>query len=190
MEHSIFAMEICLRLEPESPLRAALREVVSESPQQIGLQQKWQQYQRAAALLVDNLHIAERGCWDYFDNDKRARDDFEMWTNGMLTKEGVRPQPSGMPDPYRGDQRYLTFTMAMLLVQGSPSDRMMVQLCNIPEAQLWRKDSFARILRGLGQVSFASVKSDVIYLIPRDEGWGLTAQDLMAKKFEYLRTMD
>ena len=26
-------------------------------------------------------------------------------------------------------------------------------------------------------MSFASVKSDVIYLIPRDDGWGLTAQE-------------
>ena len=112
-----------------------------------------------------------------------------MWSNGMLTKEGVRPGPSGMPDPYRGDPRYLTFTMALLLQQGSPSDRMVQQLCNIPQAYLWHRDSFARILRGLGQVSFASVKSDVLYLIPRDEGWGLTAQDLTAKKFEYLRQM-
>ena len=189
MEHSVFAMEICARLEPESPLRVALREVVAEALPRLSLHQKWQQYQRATALLLDNLHLAERGCWDYFDNDERARHDYDMWTQGMLTREGVRQQPSGLPDPYRGDPRYLTFTMALLMQQGSPSDRMVQQLCNIPEARLWHKDSFARILRGLGQVSFASVKSDVIYLIPRDDGWGLTAQDLTAKKFEYLRPM-
>lgn len=187
MQHSIFAMEICARLEIESPLLVALREVIAAAPPQLNLHQKWQQYQRAAALLLDNLHLAERGCWDYFDNDERARKDYDMWSNGMLTKEGVRPGPSGMPDPYRGDPRYLTFTMALLLQQGSPSDRMVQQLCNIPSAYLWQRDSFARILRGLGQVSFASVKSDVLYLIPRDDGWGLTAQDLTAKKFEYLR---
>ena len=189
MDHSIFAMEICARLEPESTLRHELRHAITEGPAQLSLHQKWQQYQRAAGVLLDHLHIAERGCWDYFDNDERARKDYEMWTNGMLTKEGVRPQPSGLPDPYRGDQRYLTFTMALLLQQGSPSDRMLQQLCNIPQANLWEKDSFARILRGLGNVSFASVKSDVLYLIPRDDGWGLTAQDLQAKKFEYLRQM-
>jgi hypothetical protein len=31
------------------------------------------------------------------------------------------------------------------------------------------------------------VKSDVIYVIPGDDGWGLTAEDLTASKFEYLR---
>src|SRR5450432_1235335 len=109
MQHSIFAMEICARLEPESPLRHELRHIVTEGPAQLSLHQKWQQHQRAASVLLDNLHLAERGCWDYFDDDERARGDYDMWTKGMLTKEGVRSQPSGMPAPYRGDQRYLTF---------------------------------------------------------------------------------
>jgi len=190
VEHSIFAMEVCARLVPESPLRAALAEVIQGVPERMNLHQKWQQHQRAAALLLDALPTATRGCWDYFDDDGRALGDYDMWTKGMVTEEGVRPEPSGLPDPYRGDARYLTFTLAMLIVQGSPTDRMMKELCNIPEASLWQRATFARILRGLAQVSFASVKSDVLYLIPRDDGWALTAQDLAATKFEYLRTLE
>jgi hypothetical protein len=190
MEHSIFAVEICARLVPESPLRAALAEVVRSAPPGMSLHDKWQQYTRAAILLADNLQLAERGCWDYFDDDARAKKDFEMWTAGMVTKEGVRAEPSGLPDPYRGESRYLTFTMALLLVQGSPSDRMLKQVCAIPEAELWRRASFARVLRGIGHVSFASVQGDVLYLIPRDDGWGLTGQDLQHPKFEYLRAME
>jgi hypothetical protein len=79
--------------------------------------------------------------------------------------------------------------MAMLLVQGSPTERMMQQICNIPEAYLWHKATFARILRGMAQISFASVKSDVMYLIPRDDDWALTAVDLQQPKFEYLRPL-
>ena len=41
----------------------------------------------------------------------------------------------------------------------------------------------------MAQVSFASVKGDVMYLIPRDDGWALTAQDLGLPKFEYLRML-
>ena len=189
MEHSIFAIEICARLVPESPLRAALAECVQKAPPAMSLHGKWQQYTRAASLLADNLSLGERGCWDYFNDDARALHDFDMWTKGMLTKEGVRPGPSGSPDPYRGEPRYLTFTMALLMVQDSPSCRMMRQVCNVPEADLWKRDTFARVLRGMGHVSFASVKSDVLYLIPRDDGWGLTAQDLQHQKFEYLREM-
>lgn len=186
---SIFAMEVCARLVPESPLRAALAEVIRSSPERMNLHQKWQQYQRATALVADNLSLVERGCWDYFDDDARARADYDMWTKGMVTEEGVRPEPSGLANPYRSEPRYLTFTMALLLVQGSPADTMLKGLCDIPEASLWQRATFARILRGLAQVSFASVKSDVIYLIPRDDAWALTPQDLTAPKFEYLREL-
>jgi hypothetical protein len=190
VEHSILAVEICARLVPESPLRAALCEVITRAPPGMSLHQKWNQYQRASQIIVENLHTVERGCWDYFDDDSRARSDYDMWVKGMVTKEGARLEPSGRVDPYRGEPRYLTFTMAMLLVQGSPTDRMMKQLCNIPEQSLWHKETFARILRGMAQISFASVKSDVIYLIPRDDAWSLTMQDLTAKKFEYLRMLE
>lgn len=185
--HSIFAVEICARLVIESPLRAALAECIARAPAAMSLHYKWRQYTRASALLVENLSLAERGCWDYYNDDSRARSDFEMWSNGMITKEGVRHEPSGAVDPYRAEPRYLTFTMALLLVQDSPSDRMLRQICEIPERDLWKRESFARVLGGLGHVSFSSVAADVIYLIPRDDGWALTAKDLEAPKFEYLR---
>jgi hypothetical protein len=189
MQHSILAMEVCARMEPGSGMRRALRDVIAKAPQAMSFNQKWQQYQRAAGIVLEHLSLVERGCWDYFEEDAKARRDFDMWTNGMLTEEGVRPEPSGMPDPYRGEPRYLTFTMAFLLVQGSPTDRMMGHACNIPQQDLWRRDVFARILRALAHLSFASVAADVCYLIPRDDGWGLTQQDLMAPKFEYLRQL-
>ncbi len=190
MQHSIFAIELCARLVPESPLRASLAEVIASGPERMSLHQKWMQYQKAAQILFENLHIVERGCWDYFNDDGRALKDYDMWTNGMLTEEGVRSGPSGLADPYRGEPRYLTFTMAMLIVQDSPTDKMMFEVCNIPQAYLWHRETFARILRGMAQISFASVKSDVMYLIPRDDDWALTPQDLQQPKFEYLRMLE
>ncbi len=191
MEHTIFAFEICARLVPESPLRAGLFDVINGAPDRMSLQAKWSQYQRAAQLVLEHLGLVERACWDYFDDDARARRDYDMWTKGMTTEEGVRPDPSGLVDPYRGGEpRFLTFTMALLILKESPTDRMMRQVCNIPEAYLWHRETLARILRGMGQVSFASVKSDVLYMIPRDDTWALTAQDLAASKFEYLRALE
>ena len=83
----------------------------------------------------------------------------------------------------------MTFTLALLLQQGTPSERSFSQACDIPEADLWRRATFATLLNSLGMISWASVKSDVIYLIPRDDGFGLTAEDLRATKFEYLRPL-
>jgi hypothetical protein len=187
VEHAVFAVEVCMRLVPESALHASLRDLVAGAPARMGLHQKWTLYRQASTLLVDHLSLLERGCWDFFDDDQRARRDYDMWTKGMTTEEGARPAPSGLPDPYRGDARYLTFTMAFLLVQGAPSARTLAAVCKVPEAELWKRDTFARILQGMGHLSFASVASDVVYLLPRDDGWGLTAQDLQHEKFAYLR---
>ncbi|XYI02728.1 hypothetical protein ACMHYB_24440 [Sorangium sp. So ce1128] len=187
MEHSIFAMEVCARIDPGSPLQRTLQESVMGHCETMSLNQKWHQYRRAQMALLANLHVLEKGCWDYFDDDSRALNDYGMWSRGMITEEGARKGPSGTPDAYRGQPRYLTFTMAFLLVQGSPTDRMLRTVCDIPKDRLWRRDVFGHILQSLGHVSFASVKSDVIYLIPRDEGWALTPEDLKDPKFHYLR---
>lgn len=187
MEHAIFAMELCFPLLPGDSLRAQLQELIVRQPAMIRPGDKWQFYTHAAAILTGRLPQAVSGCWDFFDDNDRALKDHEMWFNGMHTREGSRRTPSGVGDPYRGEARYLTFTISLLMDQHAQSVFGLKHVCAIPEAQLWQRGSFARILGGLSGLSFASVKSDVVYLIPRDDDWGLTAEDLREPKFHYLR---
>ena len=77
--------------------------------------------------------------------------------------------------------------MAFLIVNGSPTDDAVKELTAIPEDRLWHRQTFEHVLSGLGVLNFASIKSDVAYLIPRDSGWGLTDEDLAHQKFNYLR---
>ena len=186
MQHSILAFEICARFEPGGRLHEALRGALGNHPTNASLQQKWLFYKQVVGELLVAVPLFHRGCWDYFDNDAKARASYEQWVGGMVTEEGARPQPSGN-DPYRGEARYLTFTMAFLMVLNSPTDHAIRRLCDIPQNRLWHRQSFQHILTGLGMLNFASVQSDVAYLIPRDVGWGLTDEDLALPKFEYLR---
>jgi hypothetical protein len=186
---SIFSIEVAARLDRAPNLLPVLKSAIVQQPQAVGLHQKWTLYRRASEALLGHLGLIERGCWDYFDDEARADKDFKMWLGGMTTEEGARAAPSGRPDPYRGDPRYLTFTMTFLLVKSSPTDLAMSRLCDIPEAHLWRRDVFGRILGGMGVINFASVLSDVMYLIPRDDDWGLTVDDLAQEKFNYLRAL-
>jgi len=187
LKHNIFAIELCLRMTPGNPLREQLRELVTRHPAASTPGHKWELLKRVARLLLDNEQHFEKGCWDFFDDDGRALKDYDMWSNGMITEEGARKLPSGKPSGQEGEPRYMTFTIALLLVADTPCTREMAQLCDVPEAKLWIRATFVRILRGLSKVSFASVKSDVLYLIPGEEDWGLTAEDLEQSKFEYLR---
>jgi len=190
MPHSIFAMEVCIRLPPQSTLPAELRMLVLMAPKASTYDDKFRLYRRAADLVLANLDNVAKGCWDYFDDDAKALRDYKMWVDGMLTEEGARTSPSrqGGGDPYRTEGAgYMTLTMAFLLVKGTSTDLQMAARCNIPQGQLWQRWVFERMLQGVPLLNFASVKSDVIYVIPGDDKWALTAQDLAEPKFNYLR---
>lgn len=188
MRHSVFALEVAARFEPGGRLHTELHRSITSSPVNPTLQQKWLFYKRVVGELLVAMPLFHRGCWDYFDDDAKAKASYDQWVAGMVTEEGARHEPSG-DDPYRGSSRYLTFTMAFLLVNGSPTDHAMRELCDIPEPRLWHRQTFQHILSGLGVLNFASIKSDVAYLIPRDNGWGLTDEDLAHTKFDYLRPL-
>ena len=186
MKHSIFAFEVCARLEPQSELHFRLIDAMKNHPANPTFQQKWVYYRACTDALIAGFDAIERGCWDYFDDDKRAQADYQQWVTGMVTEEGARTQPSGN-DAYRGEMHYLTFTMAFLMKVNTACDAKISRLCNIPEDRLWKRESFWRILNGMKDMNFAAVKSDVSYVIPRDLGWGLTQADLAQPKFHYLR---
>lgn len=187
MRHAIFAVELCLPMTPGDGLQGQLKQMITEQPVMIRPGHKWQFYRRVSQLLIERVPQAVSGCWDFFDDDARALSDHEMWFNGMNTREGSRRAPSGAGDPFRGDGRYLTFTVSLLLDANSPSALQLAKHCAIDANSLWKRATFAHILQALSYVSYSSVKSDVVYLIPRDDGWGLTGSDLREEKFKYLR---
>lgn len=182
---SILAVELCMRFEPNT--HNFLRNLLLEDQRPLSFHEKWNLYGRACTTLTHNRALWTSGCWDFFDNDSRARADFNMWVQGMLTEEGARKHPSGTGDPYRGDARFMTFTMAALMAQNSPSERTLCAACNIPESRLWHSSTFEHILSSMRHLNFASIEASTLYLIPNDPGYSLTAEDLRHPKFKYLR---
>jgi hypothetical protein len=188
MDKSVFAMELCFRLVGDAPLGGSLRHAITTHPERASADERSTFYRFVTDVLLRNLQLAERGCWDYFDDPSQAQERFDGWSEMLSTKEGLRTAPSPV-DPYRPSNRYLTFTMSMLLVHGSPTDRALASTCDVREADLWRRSTFARILHGVRAMSFASVVSDVAYLVPGDALWGFTPEDLAEPKFAYLRAL-
>ena len=186
MDHSVFAIEVCLRADAAPGLVATLRERIKAHPRAVSRDAKWRFYRDCADDLLANLSIIERGCWDFFDDDARARRTFEDYSEPLRNERGARKEPSGSPERH-GDPRYMTLTVAMLLVNGSPCERELSAMCDTPEEKLWRRETFLKMLRALLKIDYGVVKGDVLYLIPGDLAWGLTAADLADSKFAYLR---
>jgi hypothetical protein len=188
MHHKIFAMELCILMRDEG-LSRQLREIVRNHPRSVSFAEKWEMYRTVRKLLVAHINDVVKGCWDFFDENSKAQSDFNMWCEGLFTEEGARAVPSGTGDP-RSDPRYMTFTMAFLLQASAPSVESLSLRCNIPEAKLWKRETFAYLLEHLGHLNFGSVKGDVVYVIPGADGWALTNEDLALEKFHYFRVVE
>jgi hypothetical protein len=182
---SILAVELCLELDAD--LTARLHQLLKSGQGRVSLHHKWTMWDQAGRMLLAAQQKWQRGCWDFFEEDARARSDFNMWVHGMLSEEGARTTPSGTADAYRGGRRFMTFTMAALIVKGTACERQIAHLCDIPASQLWASASFARILSGIRFLNFAHVEGSTMYLIPRDPPFALTDDDLEHPKFHYLR---
>lgn len=189
MQSSFFSFELCLRIEPGSTLLPDVRMLLEGQPAKSSLQGKWELAKSVSNLLLASLPAAERGCWEYFDDEERAKSLWADWSKVVETKSGARTSPSGPVDPYRGEPRYMTVTMAFLLVRDAPTDLQLREACNVAQSLLWQRSTFLRILEAVPTMSFASVRADTLYMIPGDDEWGLTAGDLADEKFAYLRTI-
>lgn len=187
MQSSFFSFELCLRIEPGSTLLPDMRALIERQPEKSSLNAKWQLARSVSTLLLASLPAAERGCWEYFDDDARAKALWADWSKVVETKSGARTSPSGAVDPYRGEPRYMTVTMAYLIVRDTPTDLKLREACNVAQAVLWERSTFLRVLSAVPQMSFPSVRADTLYMIPGDDEWGLTAGDLADEKFAYLR---
>ena len=189
MQLSIFALEVCLALD-ESPAHRSLRVLMASLDERMSVTDKWQFYQSLSHELQKNIGSLRRGCWDYFDDDDRARRDYKGWADTLQEPTGIARE-TAPADPYReaSPAYFFTVTTAFLLVKNSDCDRAIGSLLEIPDVDLWKRLTFLRVLEAMGTLNFASVQSDTVYLIPRDAERALTEEDLAHASFDYLRSV-
>jgi hypothetical protein len=191
VRHSVFTIEVCARVDASPRLQDELLPIVQNAPEQLSRDEAWERHANAAESILRYFDSVERGCWEYFDDETLAKAMFDEWCRPVLEQDVPRQGPSGGAS-YRDEAgpRYMTFTLVYLLAYGSPSDLEVRATCDIPERALWKRDSFRRLLGAVRMLSFASVKGDSMYLIPRDRSWALTELDLEGPNFQYLRKLE
>ena len=189
MRHSVFTVEVCARLDLMPQLLDQLRPLVQTAGERVTRTEAWQRHANAAECLLGAMDVVERGCWEYFDEESTAMQMFDDWCRPVLDKEIPRLGPSGIPSYRDAGPRYVLFTVVYLLARDSPSDVEVRRACDVPPEDLWRKRTFRRHLGTMKKLSFASVKADSMYMVPRDHDWGLTTEDLATERYAYLRTL-
>ena len=189
MRHSVFTIEVCARLDRSGPMHEQLRAIVREAPERVTRDDAWRRQAAAARIVLRFFDEVERGCWEYFNDERTARAMFDDWCRPLLERDVPRPGPSGAATYRDADARYLAFTFVYLLAHGSSSDEELRKICDVPPVDLWRRGTFRRLLEAVQGLSFASVRANAMYMTPRDEDWGLTPADLASERFAYLRVL-
>jgi hypothetical protein len=189
MRHSVFTVETCVRLDLAPHVLEQLRPIVQGAPQNVTRDEAWRRHAAAADVLLQYFDNIDRGCWEYFDDEARAKAMFDDWCRPVIERMIPRQEPSGIPDYRNPGPRYALFTMVYLLARDSPSDLQVRRACRISDDLLWTRRTFRHLLGAVRELSFASVRSDCMYMTPRDHEWGLTVNDLASSTYQYLRTL-
>jgi hypothetical protein len=189
MRHSVFTVEVCARFDVAPALLDELRPIVQTAPEKVTRDEAWGRHAAAADVLLRYGQLIERGCWEYFDDEATAMAMFEDWCRPVVDAAVPRQAPSGAPGYRDPGPRYLLFTVVYLLARGSPSDLEVRACTEAFEDVPWTRNMFWELLRAVRMLSFASVRSDAIYMAPRDPDWGLTAEDLAGETYHYLRML-
>lgn len=186
MNYSIFSMQVAMPLRgSDDPTYRELHKLVRTAPERTNYARMHDYYGRICNVLRRESERFELGVWDYWDDPSRAPNDFQDWVDGLEGKE-ARTEPA----PENGRPRYLVCTLAILLQHGSTSDQRLLAHCDIPEAKLWTRNTFAHLLRGPGLLNFLHVKSDLVYLLPGDDpACALTDVELATEDWHYLRRL-
>ena len=185
----MFAIEVAVRTGLTDPFGERARQLVTGLPKRPTAADKQRQYRDLSELVLERIEVVDYGCWDYFDEHRRALIDFDMWRSGMLTQEGARETPSTRAGESTDEPRYLTLTLVALMRNDSPTDMRISDACQIPEDSLWNRDVMGAMLEVVQTVDFADVVRDVVYTIPNDPHYALTPTDLSEPKFDYLRRL-
>jgi hypothetical protein len=172
----------------ESAFRRRLHALVLSTGDRGTVAHKQAFYQELSRALHQAAPWFEYGVWDYWDDNDRAHREFADWAAGLQGKEArSTPGPAAAP----GEKRYMLVTLALLLRSGSNSDHTAASCCNaLKEIEYWRRDTFARLSTCVGWLNFASVESDVLYLVPGDDSYALTTEDLLSQNYHYLRSLE
>jgi hypothetical protein len=188
VRHSVFVIEVCARIDTTPQLLDELLPILQTAPPALSRQDAWDRHATAADILLRHFDAVERGCWEYFDDELTVKAMFDEWCGPVVERQIPRQVPSeGLSYREEAGPRSMTFTVVYLLAYGSPSDLEVRATCDIPPEALWRRGTFRQLLGLVRTLSFASVKGDAMYMIPRDIAYGLTPGDIAKSEFDYLR---
>jgi hypothetical protein len=193
VSYTFFGVQVVITAFHNDPLRQRLHDAISASPERQSLQDKRKFWKTITALLNDAMPVFEMGYWDLIRGGK-AEAEFETWTSeiegSLATEKEELGRAADETIRLSADKKYILCTLIVLIGEGSNSDLTLGERCDLPEAEWFTRQTFARLIGSFPLLNFANVEADAVYLVPGSERDGLSMEDLQGGGYEYLRPLD
>jgi hypothetical protein len=193
VQFTFFGVQVVVTAFHNDPLRRRLHQAIAGGQARQSLQDKRRFWKEVTAILNEAMPVFEMGFWDLIRGD-RAEAEFETWTSeiegSLATEQDEMGAAADETIRLSSDKRHVLCTLIALVAAGSNSDQTLGERCDIPEAQWWTRQTFARLIGTFPLLNFANVEADAVYLVPGNDRDGLSTEDLHGGGYEYLRPLD
>jgi hypothetical protein len=192
VDYTFFGVQIAVKAFFKDPLRQQLAKVIAESEAQQTLFEKRAFWKRLCAVLNEAMPVFELGYWDLIRAGK-AQEEFETWCSeieGALASEREE-MGAGADEVNRvsANKDYILLTAAVLVEQGSNSDLILGERCDLPESEYFTRQTMSRLVGSFPLLNFVNVQADAVYLMPGSEDDGFSLEDLFGGGYEYLKPL-
>jgi hypothetical protein len=191
-DHTFFGLQIAVTAFHNDPFRRRLHEVIAAAPAQQSLSDKRAFWKGVSATLNEAMPVFELGYWDLVRGGK-AEEEFESWTSeiegGLATERPEMGPEVDEANRLSAGKQYVLVTALVLVNASSNSDLTLGDRCDLPEADWWTRQTFARLTATFSLLNFAQVQADAVYLAPGNDRDGLSMEDLRGGGYDYLRPL-
>lgn len=191
MKYTSFVLQVFLPLDIASPLRQRLHEIVRATAQRATYADKWNFYRLLSETIGPWAPHFEYGVWDYVEAPELAEAEYQKWCLGTVQDMQDAAEIEAIAAAYRqsGGPRHMFITLLFLMRRGAASDKYVCEMCRIPEATWWTKETFRGMLSSIAALNFESVRSDAVYIRPGLDERGITGQELALEQYQYLKKL-
>jgi hypothetical protein len=181
MPDTFFGVQIALRVPQRHALRDGLAAAVRDLRERRDLPAQRAAWQRSGDLLRAEWQQFALGTWDLIREDPEQ--EYEQWASELEEIATWSDADFGSG----GD--LLLVTIIALIAGGSNADRVIGDLCDLPERDWHTRPTYRAMLGAMPMLNLVGVRGAGLYVAPHPDRPGFSLEVLRGEGFEYLEAV-
>jgi len=186
-----FGLQTIIGSYAKDDLRQELHNIISSGSEEEAPQEKKRYYKKISSTLLECIPSIEYGFWDYITNTSDAENEFHNWVNEIEASISTEEEEMGeeIDEVHRmsNEKSYVAVTVLFLLEGSERQSQFLSIIENIPEDELFSRESFKKLIDAINYIDFEYCFADASFIIPGNEEDGLSWEDIHSEGWNYLK---